>query len=129
MAHNEPSDIPSHHRSFREPKTVDCSPVQDPFPIGHGPSAHCRYSEIINWGKMPQLIISLFKCCITSMCNTYFYVHIVQPKQSMPVKISRSQQLRIHDGKYQVRHYYAPDIRGFLSISPPTHNIHPQMAP
>ena len=56
MAHNEPSDIPSHHRSFREPKTVDCSPVQDPFPIGHGPSAHCRYSEIINWGKMPQLI-------------------------------------------------------------------------
>lgn len=73
--------------------------------------------------------ITLFKRCITSICNTYLYGHIAQPKQSTPVKISRSQQLRIHDGKYQVGHNVPPDIRGFLSISPPTHNIHPQMAP
>ena len=53
--------------------------------------------------------ITLFKRCITSICNTYLYGHIAQPKQSTPVKISRSQQLRIHDGKYQVGHNVPTD--------------------
>ena len=80
----------------QKPSTVLRSRTHSP--IGHGPSAHYRHSEIINCNRMMQLISHFLSVTSLPYATLTFMAILRSRSNRCRFKISRSQQLRIHDG-------------------------------